>query len=413
MKNKDILSETNNLFDIAADKLSLDKDLIHVLKAPYREVKVELPVKDLNGAFCLYHGYRVQHNGARGPYYGAISLETDIDRQAVIDMASRTTWKTALMDIPFGGAYGAINIDGLAANTSGLNASVRGYTRKISSLIGPYKDIIAQSKTADANIMASVMDEYGKKYGYSPAVACGKPIALGGSVGRNTALVSSSYYILDLVAKNMQIQLQGLPMALSILSNQAVSFIDYLNYLGCKLVAISDDIGAVYDNDGLNLDDLREYIVHNKKIYDYPNANKITLEEFISFDCDVMLLGNDSTIVTKDNAINVKAKILAEVSDALISIDADPILFDKGAVVVPDMLITSGETIVDYFEWIQNIQQFKWDYDQINEEMAKTLNETFKLVNNITIDHEVSYRIACYIAGIQRVSQATLLRGYM
>lgn len=413
MKNKDILAETNKLFDMAVDKLNLDKDLSRVLRVPYREIKVEIPVRDLSGNLYLYSGYRVQHNGARGPYYGGINIEQDIDIETIMALASRTVWKTGLMNIPFGGAYGGININTAEVPIGVVNAAIRDYILKISALIGPYRDVIAQGINADDKIMACVMDEYGKKFGYSPAVAAGKPEALNGTVGRKTALVSSSYYLLDLVSKNMQIQIQSLSLALSIDAISAINFIDYLNYLGCKLVAISDANGAVINHDGFNLEDLKSHILLNKTVNDYPHGDKIIASDIIGVDCDILLLGTDATVINADNANKVQARIVVELADAIVSLAAESILFNKEITVIPDLLVTAGETIVDYFEWIQNIQQFKWDYDQINEEMAKYINDGFKLVTDLTIKYQVSYRLACYMAGISRTAEATRLRGYI
>lgn len=413
MKNRMILSETDKLFDIAVNALSLDEDLSKVLKVPYREVKVEVPVRDISGKLHLYHGYRIQHNGARGPYYGGIDLSKSIEYKDIIDMASRTVWKTALMNVPFGGAYGGINIDTFDVPVGLSELAVRNYTHKISTLIGPYKDIITIGDNADSKIMAHVMDEYSKKYGYSIAAVTGKPETLSGTVGRDNALVSSSYYMLDLVSKNMQMQLQGKTMALSVCPSLAYGFIDYLNYLGCSLVAINDGNGMVVNQNGFDLDDLKNHIATNNNLFDYNGGDKVPSESIISVDADILMLGLSSFVINKDNADQVNANIVVELKDAVVSMEADPILFSKGVTVVPDLMVTSGEVVVDYFEWIQNIQQFRWDYDQVNEEMAKYINESFKQVVEFTKQYQVDYRVASYMLGVSRVAEATKLRGYV
>ena len=411
MKNKEILSETSNLFNLAVDKLGLDKNLSSILNVPYREIKIEIPVKLSDGDLQLLHGCRIQYNGARGPYYGGISLSPDMDAASISIMAGRTVWKTALMNIPFGGAYGGIVVDKANIDAESLYTAVRKYVDRMSTLIGPYKDVITQGINVDENLMACVMDEYTKKKGYAPAAVVGKPEILGGTLGRPTALVSSSYYLLDLVSKSIQTQVHGHSLAMSVSPELAISFIDYLSYLGCTLLAIGDSVGAVINTNGFDMVDLRAYILENKKIYDYPGGDKIDAAEIVTTDCDVLLLGQDSTIINSTNANDVKANIVIELDDALISLDSEQILFDKGITVIPDMLVTAGVSIVDYFEWIQNIQQFKWDYDQVNEEMAKYINESFKKVTDLTVEYGVNYRLACYMSGISRVAEATRLRG--
>ena len=411
MKNKEILSESNRLFDLAVEKLGLDKNLSSFLSVPYREIKLEIPVKLQDSQFALLNAYRIQYNGARGPYYGGITLSPDMDANTVSLMAGRNVWKTALMNIPFGGAYGGIAIDINNIDIESLHVLLRKYIDRVSSLIGPYKDVITQGLNVDDKLMACIMDEYTKKNGYAPAAVVGKPEILGGTVGRPTALVSSSYYLLDLVSKNIQIQVHGQSLALSTTPELAIAFIDYLNYLGCNLIAIGDSVGAVFNSNGFDMVDLRSYIYENKKIYDYPEGDKIASSDLVKVDCDVLFLGQDSTIIDVSNVQDVKANIVIELSDALISLDSEPLLFDKGVTVIPDMLVTAGVSIVDYFEWIQNIQQFKWDYDQVNEEMAKYINEGFKLVSALSVEHGVSYRMASYMAGIIKVAEATRLRG--
>lgn len=413
MKNKNILLETDILFDLAVGQLNLSKELSLLLRLPYREVNLDIPVRDINGDLYLYKGYRVQHNGARGPYYGAIDLVETLDIDVVKRLASRTVWKTALMNIPFGGSYGGISLNKEKVSPRILDTAVRSYVQKISSIIGPYKDILACGKNADESIMARVMDEYTRKNDFAPAVATGKPETLSGTVGSKTALVSASYYLLDLVSRNLQMQVPGLSMALSLDPCTSINFIEYLNYLGCTLVAISDSNGAVFNPSGFDMEDLRSYIIQNNKVYDYSGGESISASDIINVDCDILLLGLNSAVVDKNNAQDIKAKILLELDDALVSIDAEPILYEKGTTVVPDLLVLAGKSVVDYFEWIQNIQQFRWNFDQINEEMAKYINDAFKLINSISVDHHISYRQACYMAGINRVAEAISLRGYV
>lgn len=413
MKNQHILSETDKLFDIATDKLQLDKDMCKVLKSPYREVKVEIPVRGNDETLYNYCGYRIQFNGARGPYYGGLMLDPDINADILIALAARTSWKTALMNLPFGGSCGGINCDVLNTSPKVVEAAIRKYINKISALIGPYKDVITYGKSSNSTMMAYIMDEYGKKYGHSPAVSVGKPEALGGSIAKSNALISSSYYLIDMLSRNMQMQLPGLSIAISLTPARAVSFLEYLNYLGTRLVAINDCNGTIYNHSGFDINDLKQHIIQNNRISDYQHAEKLSCEQIVSIDCDLLLLGSGSVLLTSQNAKDVKAKIVCELSDALISMEADIILFEKGVTVIPDVLCTSGECIIDYFEWIQNIQQFKWDFDQINEEMAKYINENFKQVTKYAIDYSVSYRVASYMLGITRVAEATKLRGYI
>ncbi|MEW5819033.1 MAG: Glu/Leu/Phe/Val dehydrogenase dimerization domain-containing protein [Cyanobacteriota bacterium] len=413
MSNMNILTETNKLFSSAISKLGLAYDIAEVLKSPYREIKVEIPVKDSEGNFYLYSGYRIQHNGSRGPYYGGISLDKDLNLEKLISHANRTVCKTALVNIPFGGAYGGIKVDVNNASSGLLEGAVRNYIHKISSLIGPYKDIITQGKNANDIIMACVMDEYSKKFGYSPAVATGKPEALGGTKGRRTALVNTAYYLLDLASKSIQTQLPDMSVAISIDLSQAGYFIEYLNYLNCSLIALSDSSVCIYNPEGFDLEDLKSYIVQNKSLSGYPYGESIPVKDVTCLDVDVLLLGLSETYIDSSNASKVKAKIVLELDDMLIEPDSEEILFSSGVVVIPDLLVTSGEAIVDYFEWIQNIQQFKWSSEQINDEMAKYLNEAFKEITDLTREHQVSYRLACYMSGISRVAEATKLRGYI
>lgn len=412
MKNSNILAQTAFLIDQAAEKLSIEPEMLSVLNTPYREVTVDLPVRDMTGTLNIYKAFRVQHNGARGPYYGGVALGCDLNKNIVRSLAKRTALKTALMNIPFGGAYGGIAVDPNVVDSSVLEACTRKYTDKLTALIGPYKDILSAGQLVNEKIMACIMDEYSKKATYSQAVAVGKPEILGGTIGRKIALVSSAYYLLDIVAKNMQTQLPGLSMALSCDWTQAISFIDYVDYLGCNLLSLCVDDRCLFGLESTDHADLKAYLLQNNSLEGYEGAEQSSLNTFLSQDVDVLFLGSDNTIIDSSNASQINAQMLVELMDGLIDLDAEEILFGKDVTVIPDLLVTSGTSIIDYFEWIQNIQQFKWSDEQINEEMANHINEAFKQVSEYSLTYQVSYRVACYMLGLARLAEATSLRGY-
>ena len=413
MRSNFIISETDQLFELAADKLNLDDDLRQVLRVPYREIKVEIPLRDMTGEFYLCHGYRIQHNGARGPYYGGVNLDHSLSREAITAMAARNVFKTALMNVPFGGACGGIDLKCDNTPFALREMALRSYTGKISSLIGPYKDILSTGKNVDPGLMACIMDEYGKRHGYVHSSVTGKPEALSGTAERSMALVTAACYLLDLTARGMQMQLQGMRMAIAASVEHICGFIDCMDFLGCILVAVCDGECTVYFPDGFDLDDLKGFLIQGNRLCDYHTGDKLSVDDFAGIETDILLPGLDPVAINADIAHRVKARLLVELKDTMVFLSADTVLGEKGVVVIPDVLVTSGIVVMDYFEWIQNIQQFRWDYDQVNEEMAKYFSETFKILREYTNKYEVNYRIASYMLALERVAAATRLRGYV
>ena len=402
---------TNRLFDKAADVLNLDDDIRLLLKTPFRELRVEVPVKRDDGQLQIFIGYRVQHNGARGPMKGGLRFHAEVDFDEVRSLASLMTWKTALVNVPFGGAKGGITCDPHEMSDKEVERMTRRFTSRIGFALGVQRDIPAPDVNTNPQIMAWIMDQYGNRYGHTPGIVTGKPVELGGSPGREAATGRGVSVITAEAAKDTGIDLNGARVVLQGFGNVGSFTAKLLAEQGCRVIAVSDASGALFDGDGLNVPELFDYAAANRGISGYGSGEPLTNEELLVLDCDILIPAALGGVITKENADQIKAGMVVEAANSPITTIADSILEERGIVVVPDILANVGGVTGSYFEWVQNIQVFTWDEEEFNQRLDRMLIKAYRDVVVLMKQHDIAMRTAAYMIALERVAKAERLRG--
>ena len=406
----------NAYFDEAAELVRLKDELYDVLKTPYREIDVQVPVRMDSGELRTYRGFRVQHNGARGPYKGGMRYHPSADIEEVRALASLMTWKTALLDVPFGGAKGGIAADPTGMSPREVEALTRRFTLAISHVIGVNRDIPAPDVNTNAQVMAWMMDAYSSRYGYSPAIVTGKPVDLGGAPGREAATGRGVVYVLEAAARHWKVDLPAQRVAIQGFGNVGSWAARELLERNVPVVAVSDVSGAVHNAKGLDIGRLLQWTSGRRRLADLESEDgteQITNEELLEIDCDVLIPAALGEVITAANADKVKAKIVVEAANNPTTPDADKILGDCGVRVIPDILANAGGVTGSYFEWAQNIQQFRWKEAKFNEELQDSMVRAFEAVVTFAERGNVTMRKAAFAIGIERVARASRLRGYV
>ncbi|MDP1678416.1 MAG: Glu/Leu/Phe/Val dehydrogenase dimerization domain-containing protein [Bacteroidota bacterium] len=399
-------------FELAAKKINLNEELAMLIRTPDRELRVELPVMMDDGKLHSIIGYRVQHNNARGPYKGGIRYHQEVDLDEVRALASLMTWKTSIVDIPFGGAKGGVTIDPTKLSLGELERLTRAFTSKIDLIIGPSEDIPAPDVNTNAQTMAWMMDEYSKSHGYSPAVVTGKPIELGGSLGREEATGRGVCIALREAARTYHLDLKKITVAVQGFGNVGSNTARILEQeMGVKVVAVSDVKGGVYNPRGIRYADAVNQIKNTGSVLGLKGGVKLTNEELLELKCDVLIpaaLGNQ---LRSDNANNVKAKLIVEAANGPTTYEADEIFLSRNIQVIPDIYANAGGVTVSYFEWVQNVQRFRWDYARVMAELEKTMTSSYSAVLHTSEKYKVPMRIGAFILAVERVAKAAKLRG--
>ncbi|MGB0716789.1 MAG: Glu/Leu/Phe/Val family dehydrogenase [Phycisphaerae bacterium] len=401
---------TGEQFQLAADHMNLDPEVRMLLRSPYREVIVQLPVRMDDGRLELFHGYRVQHNGVRGPYKGGIRYHPEVDLNEVRSLAALMTWKTALVDVPFGGAKGGVSCDPHNMSQNELRSLTRGFTQKISLAIGVYRDIPAPDAGTNANVMAWIMDEYGKKNGYSPAIVTGKPVSLGGSVGREEATGRGTVIVTREACQAFGIPLKGARVAIQGFGNVGSWTATLIDELGAKVLAVSDVYGAIFNGNGLDIPALREHVAASGSVVGFKGSRDITNEELLALDVDILVPAALGGAITRNNAEGVKAKMVVEAANSPITPRAEEILRQRNIHILPDVLVNGGGVTVSYFEWVQNIQQFRWNIQQVNDELEKKMVAAWSSVYNRYLEDRTTLRMAAFTVALEKLAEATNLR---
>jgi glutamate dehydrogenase (NAD(P)+) len=407
------IESVNAFFDRGAQLIHLKDEMYDVLKTSYREVQVQVPVRMDDGSLEVFTGYRIQHNGARGPYKGGIRYHPQADLDEVRALASLMTWKTALVDIPFGGAKGGITVDTTDMSHREIESMTRRFTNAIGHVLGVNRDIPAPDMNTNAQVMAWVMDAYSATHGYSPASVTGKPVELGGAPGREAATGRGVVYVLEGAAKRWDIDLQGCRVAIQGFGNVGSWVARGLDELGVKVVAASDLKGAVYRSDGLDIDRLVTLTESRRSVTEAGDVDQMSNEELLECDCDVLVPAALGDVVTDQNAEKIKAGIVVEAANHPTTTEADAILVDSGKRVIPDLLANAGGVTGSYFEWTQNIQQFKWKVDRFNDELRDVMMRALDATLAFAESRDVSLRDAAFAIGIERVARASKMRGYV
>lgn len=399
-------------FEIAAKKLQLNDEVAQLIKTPDRELRVELPVKMDDGKLQIFIGYRIQHNNARGPYKGGIRYHQDVNLDEVRALASLMTWKTAVADIPFGGAKGGITVDPTQLSHSELERLTREFASKIDLIIGPSEDVPAPDMNTNANTMAWIMDTYSNRHGYSPGVVTGKPIELGGSLGREEATGRGVNIALREAVKTYKMDLKKITVAVQGFGNVGSNTVRILDEeLGVKVVAISDVKGGIYNQRGIRYRDALHQLKSTGSVAGLKGSVKITNEELLELRCDVLIPAALDGQLHAHNAASVKAKMIVEAANNPTTFEADDIFASRNIPVVPDILANAGGVTVSYFEWVQNMQRFRWEYAVVVRELEKTMTNSFTAVLHTAEKYKVPLRIGAFILAVERVAKAATLRG--
>ena len=404
----------NQYFQEAARIIDLDDEMYSVLTTTYREIAVQVPVRLDNGDLVVVQGYRVQHNGARGPYKGGVRYHPAADLEEVRALASLMTWKTALLDVPFGGAKGGIAVDPTTMSTGELQRMTRRFTNGISHVIGIYRDIPAPDMNTNAQTMAWMMDAYSAKGGYSPAIVTGKPVSLGGAPGREAATGRGVVDVLEAHVRRTGGTLEGLRIAVQGFGNVGSFAALEAATRGASVVAVSDRFGGLRNDAGLDVERLAADQRNGAKVSDHEaDGDLVSNEELLVSDCDVLIPAALDEQIHEGNAGQVQARVIVEAANYPTTPDADKILGDRGVVVIPDILANAGGVTGSYFEWSMNIQQFTWKLDRFNTELADKMQIAYTAVADLAEEKHCSLRAAAFAIGIQRVAAASRLRGYV
>ena len=399
----------------AAGFLGYSQSNYEAIKYPERELKVAVPMRMDNGDVRVFTGYRVQHSTSRGPAKGGIRYHQNVNMDEVCALAAWMTFKCALADIPYGGSKGGIVVDPSKLSHDELCRLTRRFTAMIAPIIGPDKDIPAPDVGTNPEIMSWIMDTYSMLNGYCiPGVVTGKPVQLGGSLGRSEATGRGVMLISKLILKKLGILEQDCMVAIQGMGNVGGISAKLLSEQGCRVVAVSDVSGGVYDPRGLNLEEIMAYLSSRGNLlsgYDVPNVRHITNDELLALDVTLLIPAALENQINISNADAVRAKIIVEGANGPLSVEADEILTQKGVTVVPDILANAGGVIVSYFEWTQNIQSLSWDLDDINAKLERKLTDAFEGVVGTADKYGTSLRMGAYIIAVRRVAEAKKLRG--
>jgi glutamate dehydrogenase (NAD(P)+) len=400
--------------DEAAELLQLDPAVHELLRWPLRELHVTLPVRMDDGTTKIFHGFRVQYNDARGPNKGGIRYHSGETIDLVRALAAWMTWKTAVVDIPLGGGKGGIICDPKSLSAGELERLSRAYIRQVGRILGLEKDVPAPDVYTTPQIMAWMADEYAFLNGYNEfGMITGKPLALGGSAGRGDATARGGMYCLREAAKALKLDLQGATTAIQGYGN-AGSFAHKLGVemFGLKVVAVSDSKGGIYQADGLDYEKVSAYKAKTGSVVNFPGAMNISNEELLELDVQVLIPAALENAINEGNAERVKAKFVAELANGPTTPEADKILYEKGAYVIPDFLCNAGGVTVSYFEMVQNAYDYYWEESVVHERLDKKMTAAFWSVHNMAQQQKVHNRLAAYLVAVNRVAEAVRLRGW-
>lgn len=408
--------EMLEVLDQAAKKLGLEEKDYVQLKYPEREVKVAIPVEMDDGSIQVFEGYRVQHSSVRGPYKGGIRYHQNVDMDEVKALAAWMSFKCAVVDIPYGGGKGGVTVDATKLSKKELERLTRKYAALLYPVIGPEIDIPAPDVNTNAEVMGWFMDTYSTLRGHlSPGVVTGKPIPIGGSLGRGEATGRGVMLMVREICKKLHLPLKGAKVAVQGAGNVGGTAARLLHREGCKVVALSDVSGGIYSEDGLDMDEIMDFLTAQRgrllKDYDAPNLTRISNEELLTQDVDILIPAALENQITEEIAPHIKARIVVEGANGPTTVGGDRVLEEKGVVVVPDILANSGGVTVSYFEWVQNLQSFRWEEEEINNRLENIMIKAFNEVWNKAVEAETTLRMGAYMVAVDRIVTASKMRG--
>ena len=401
---------TSSAYKAAVAKLGLEQNIAKALEIPDRELTVEVPFRRDSGDMDSVIGFRVQHNNTRGPFKGGIRYHEHVDIDEVRSLATLMTWKSSLLDIPYGGGKGGIGVNPSNFSKTELERMSRRFFRTIDPIIGVNVDIPAPDVNTNAQVMSWFMDEYSQVHGYSPAIVTGKPLELGGSEGREAATGRGTAVITREASEKWGIHLKDCKVVIQGFGNVGSYAAKFLHEYGCKIIAVSDVSGGLHDKDGLDIPSLFDYNRRNRTIKGFEQGKNITNEQLLALDCDFLIPAALGSAINDSNAHSLNCKVVIEAANGPVTGDAANKLWDKRIAIIPDILTNAGGVTVSYFEWVQNLQQFKWSEDEVNQKLDKKMIQAFEEVYSIKKDQGVPMRIASFMAAIDRVQSAYKLR---
>jgi glutamate dehydrogenase (NAD(P)+) len=405
-----MLDTVSFFFNRAADHLGLDEQLREILLTPNRVVRVAIVTESDDGGFHHHLGYRVQHNAARGPMKGGLRFHPSMDEDHAASLASLMTWKTAVVDVPYGGAKGGINCDPSKLSEAELYRITTTFVGLIKEVIGPTIDIPAPDVNTNAQVMGWIMDEYSKYYGFSPAVVTGKPVDLFGSLGRDEATGRGVMYTLEECLLEDKRKLADVSVAIQGFGNVGSHAARLIAERGGKIVAVSDISGGISNDNGLDISALLAWVKDKGVVQGFPGANRIEGHEVLAFEADVLIPAAMEEAITAENADRVQAPIIVEAANGPLTAEAHDTLVARGVTVIPDILANAGGVTVSYFEWTQNIQQFRWDESRVVEELDIVMRRAYRDVAGIARRDEIDMRTAAFVLAIKRVARAAASR---
>jgi len=405
-----MLEASHRYFHRAADLFDLEQKLRSILLTPNRIIKAELAFEGADGTIHHHVGYRAQHNDRRGPYKGGLRYHPAMDEDHAVALANLMTWKTAVVDVPFGGAKGGIDCDPSQMDPIDVNNMTRQFVGQLKDVIGPTLDIPAPDMNTDGSVMAWIMDEYSKFEGFSPAVVTGKPLHLFGSEGREEATGRGVAHVVVAALEEEGRKPDGVTVAIQGFGNVGSFAAQTLAGWGARIVAVGDHLGGVARAEGLDVQALAQWTREHRTVKGFAEAEEIDPAAVLTWECDVLIPAAIEDVLTAENAGEVRASLIAEAANAPTTPEADAILLERGVKIIPDILANAGGVTVSYFEWAQNIQQYRWELDRVREELAKKMSRAYTDVRAMAKEHKTDMRTAAFALAIQRVGRAAVSR---
>jgi glutamate dehydrogenase (NAD(P)+) len=408
------LQVVEHYFNWAWDALELPDDIRQVFWEPYREVSVQIPIKMSDGKTQVFHGYRIQHNGARGPYKGGIRFHPEVDIDEVRALASMMTWKTAIAGVPFGGAKGGVNVPADELQRSEVQRISRSFMDKIDKILGPTRDIPAPDVNTDAQVMAWMMDEYGKLHGHTPAICTGKPIALEGSYGREAATGRGCVFMYREAAPKLGLTPRETSFVVQGYGNVGSWAARIMEELGATMVGASDAHGAIRNDAGIDAVALHKHIhLEGGRLAEFPGAEAISAGDLYEIPCDVFFPAALGGMIHEDNAPLMQCKMIVEGANNPTTFAADEIFEERGVYVIPDLMANAGGVVCSYFEWVQNLQHFRWEEREVNDKLGGVMRRAYREVATRAEAEGLPLRKAAFKLAIERVVEVSRTRGYI
>ncbi|WP_437185369.1 Glu/Leu/Phe/Val family dehydrogenase [Planctomicrobium sp. SH668] len=403
--------QSDRYFSRAADVMGLSQNMQTLLLTPMREVKVQIPLEMDDGQIATFIGYRIQHNDARGPLKGGLRYHPEVDAEEVLTLASLMTWKSAVVNIPYGGAKGGISIDPKTVSAREIERITRKFVDQIHDVIGPDEDIPAPDMGTNAQTMAWIMNQYEKYHGFNPAVVTGKPVELHGVEGREEATGRGVAIITEAALARLKKPVAGIKIAIQGFGNVGSFAAKILHEKGAKIVAVSDVQGGIYNPEGLDIPNLLTLVAEGRSIKEAAGVKEISNHDLLTLEIDVLIPAALGGVLTAEVAREIRAQVIIEAANNPTTPEADEIFEQRELLVVPDILANAGGVTVSYYEWVQNRQHFKWELEEVRKRLDKNMIESFDRVWKIGVEKKIPLRTAAYVLGIGRVGRATVLAG--